>query len=469
MEHAQGGLLAAPGLGKTSTTLAAISFLKKRGLIGKVLIVAPVRVCYRVWPAEIKKWLDFNHLTCEVLHGSSKDSALARNADIYVINPEGLAWLLGSTKTRTSAKGARGLQVTIDKKRWKALGFDVLVVDELSKFKKHDTGRFKGIKQVLHTFGRRWGLTGSPATNGLMGLFGQAFMLDMGASLGAYITHYRDKYFDADKYGHTYTLKPGAEDKIYEALEPLMLRQGLELIGMPELIEDNIMVDLPDEVWDVYLQMEKTFLADVKRRLVTAPTAAAKSTKLRQIACGGVYLDTPTLPSGLKQVGSQREWANLHTAKVEALRDLTDELQGNPVLVAYDFEHDLDRLRKAFKDGVFACDYSMKRFEHLEARWNAGEIPILFAHPASMGHGLNLQGAAQHVAWHSMTWDRDLYDQFIARVWRSGNKFPHVYVHHLIAGGTIDEIMLQALRAKGDCQNAFFAGILKLAALRSET
>ena len=462
LEHACAGLLLDPGLGKTSSTLAALTFLKKRGLIGKTLIIAPLRPVYVVWPNEIRKWADFNGLTYEILHGPDKEAALKREADIYIINPEGLDWLLGTTKT----KHGNRLSVGVDMKRWKALGFDVLVVDELSKFKHHTTGRFKALKEVLHTFGRRWGLTGSPAANGLMDLFGQMYVLDMGNALGRYITHYREAYFYPDKYGYNWTIRPGAAERIYERIEPLCLRQGRELLDMPKLVESDITVQLPTDVMEVYATMEKAFIAGLDDRTVTAVNAAAKSTKLHQIANGGVFLDTELLPSGLRKTGGKREFKHLHSEKVNALRDLVDELQGQPLLVAYEFEHDLDRLRAAFKDGTFACDYSMKQFTELEAKWNRGEVPVLFAHAASLGHGLNMQEKAQHVCWFSLTWNLELYEQFIDRVFRQGNPFDHVYVYRIIAENTIDEVIANSLHIKDAGQKALFDGIRRMAKLR---
>lgn len=474
LEHACAGLLLKPGLGKTGTTLAAITFLKKRGLIGKVLIIAPLRPVYVVWPNEIQKWQDFNHLKVAILHGPNKEAALASEADIYVINPEGLDWLLGTTKVKVARMvrdkrtgqmtESKKTKVTVDVKGFKKHGFDVLVIDELSKFKHHDTNRYKALKEVLNTFSRRWGLTGSPAANGLIDLFGQCYMLDMGNALGPYITHYRDKYFDADKYGYNFTLKPGAEELIYEQISPLCLQMGMEMLDMPDLIVNNIMVRLPGPVQEIYDALEKDFITALDARLVTAPTAAAASTKLRQVANGGVFLDAEILASGLRLPKSKREWCNLHSEKTSALRDLVDELQGDPLLVAYDFEHDLDRLRGAFSDGVFACDYNMKQFPELEQRWNRGEIPLLFGHPQSIGHGLNLQGSAQNVCWHSMTWNRENYDQFVGRIWRQGNKFSKVFVHHLLAEGTIDEVMLGAIDSKGTVEQALFDGLRKMAA-----
>jgi SNF2 family DNA or RNA helicase len=247
-----------------------------------------------------------------------------------------------------------------------------------------------------------------------------------------------------------------------------MLQMGYEHLDMPELIENHIWVELPDSVRDIYNALEKDFITALDNRTVTAANAASMSSKIRQVANGGIFLDPELLASGLRLPKSKREWANLHTSKVDALRDLVDELQGDPVLVAYDFEHDLDRLREKFKDGVFACDFSMKQFSRLEQEWNAGEIPLLFGHPQSIGHGLNLQDAAQHVAWHSLTWNRELYDQFVDRIWRQGNKFKQVFVHHIMAESTIDEAIYMALNSKGKVEQALFDGIKRMATERRE-
>lgn len=467
LEHACAGLLLDPGLGKSACTLAAYSFLKKKSKVGKMLLIAPLRPCYQVWPNEIKKWQDFNHLTYAIAHGKDKEAALTADVDIVIINPEGLDWLLDVKREKyTTRTGKVKNRVTVNMKRFLAMGFDILCIDELSKFKHYNTGRFEALKFVLHTFGRRWGLTGSPAANGLLDLFGQCYILDLGNALGAYITHYRDTYFVADKYGHSFTLMPGAEERIYEAIEPLMLRMGNELLDMPRLVENNIWIDLPEDVMEIYSQLEKDFITAVDSRIVTAVNAASASSKIRQVANGGIYLDPKVLPSGLQAPKSEREWSNLHSKKCEALRDLVDELQGSPLLVAYDFEHDLDRLRGAFKEGVFACDYNMKQFDKLVAKWNQGDIPLLFGHPQSIGHGNNMQGACHHVAWHSMTWNRELYDQFIARVWRQGNDSDRVFVHHIMAKGTIDEAVYGALQFKHSTEQALFEGIKRYAAER---
>lgn len=461
IEHAAAALFLDPGLGKTSIVLAAIKFLIKRGIITKVLLVAPLRVCYSVWPKELEKWKDFHGLRIEILHGPKKSEALEREADIYIINPEGLDWLFQIEKTKT-ANGKT--KVAMDLRRWKSLGFDTLVIDELTGFKHTGTNRFKAMKLVLPTFARRWGLTGSPAANGLMDLFGQCFVLDQGNSLGQYVSHFRMKYFDLGRDGFTWTLKPGADEQIYKAVKPLALRMSADdYLDMPALIENNIKVDLPDSVMKLYTHLEDDLIAKLDDRTVVAANAASASIKCRQVASGGIYLD-PEVEALIKLPKSKREWVNLHTEKVDALGDLIEELQGSPLLVAYDFEHDLDRLREKFDKDIpyIGGGVSAKRSQELEKLWNAGKLPFLFGHPQAMAHGLNLQEIGNHVCWHTPTWNFELYDQFIRRVLRQGNKNSRVFVHHIVASGTIDEAVLAALKSKKRGQRALFDALKSL-------
>lgn len=461
LEHAAAALFLDPGLGKTSITLAAVKLLKQKKLLNKVLLIAPLRVCHSVWPREIDKWEDFGQLKVVVLHGPSKDELLKQDADIYVINPEGLDWLLQVKKTKTPSGKTK---VDVDLRRWKALGFDTLVIDELSKFKHTTTNRFKSLKLVLHTFSRRWGLTGSPASNGLLDLFGQCFVLDQGRTLGQYISHYRMQYFLPSHDGFSWNIREGAEQEIYERLNPLALRMAADdYLDMPVLIENNIRVDLSESVRRVYDQLEDDLIAKIDSKVVVASTAAAASIKCRQVANGGIYLD-PDVEKLIKLPKTKREWVNLHTEKVDALADLIEELQGSPILVAYDFAHDLDRLQERLGKEIpyIGGGVSAKRSVELERDWNAGKLPVLLGHPQAMAHGLNLQEVGHHVAWHSMTWDFELYDQFIRRVLRQGNKSKKVFVHHIMARGTVDEAMLAAVKSKKKGQNALFDALKKL-------
>jgi hypothetical protein len=452
IEHACAGLLADPGVGKTAMTLAAFKWLKGRGLAKRMLVIAPMRVAHQVWPAEVKKWADFNHLSCTVLHGTKKEQLLHDGADIHVVNLEGLEWLFNVTKTKT----ARGrTKITIDRKRLLAMGYDILALDELSKYKTTSTNRFKMMREAVPLFGRRWGGTGSPVSKNLMGLFGQAFVLDEGRSFGQYITRYQNEYFDLGYDGFTWTLKEGAESKIYKRIRPLMLR--LEAKGLPEAVTNDIMVDLPPEARRVYKELERDLYARVQGRDVVAANAGVKSGKCRQVAAGGIYLE-PDVVGLVRPPKSAREWVNLHMEKMDALEDLVDELQGEPILVAYEYEHDLDRIRQRFGADVpyIGSGVSAKKGIAIENAWNAGEIPLLFGHPQSIGHGCNMQGRSRHVAWPTPTHDFELYDQFIRRVLRRGNKFPRCTTHRIIAKGTVDEDAVHALDRKEVGQKAFF-------------
>lgn len=456
LEHACGALLLDPGLGKTSITLAAIKILKQKKVLDKVLLVAPLRACHLVWPAEVEKWSDFNGIRVQVLWGKDKDQALETEADVYVINPEGLDWLLQTVKT----KDGRGkTQVSVDLRRWKKLGFDTLVIDELTKFKNHSSDRFKAMKCVIGTFRRRWGLTGSPAANGLEQLFGQFYMLDEGRSLGKYITHYRNAYFLPDPNGFGFKIRKGAEEEIYERLRPVSIRMSAEdHLDMPQLIYNNIYVDLPEKVRKLYDELEDDLVAMLEEGRVSAPTKGVAIGKCRQVANGGVFL-SPEIEPLLKLPKSKREWVQLHDAKTEALAELVDELQGQPLLCNYEYQHDLERLRKAFPKAHFACDYKSSDFKKIEEAFNAGEVPLLFGHMQSIGHGLNLQQAGHDVCFYAPTYDFELYDQFLRRVYRQGNKSARVRVHHIVARDTVDEIMVLSTKSKKKGQDNFFEAL----------
>lgn len=432
--------------------------------MSKVLIIAPLRVCYSVWPREIEKWDDFKNLTYVILHGPDKEEKLSADADIFLINPEGLDWLLNVKKEKyTTPAGKEKTRITVDKRRWKKFEFDTLVVDELSKFKHISTNRYAAIKEILGTLGRIWGLTGSPASNGLMDLFGQCYILDQGRSLGKYITHYRMQYFDKSHDGYSWILRSGAEKEIYKQLKPLVLSmKARDHLDLPMLVENNILVDLPESAMEVYQHMEDDLFARIDSKMVVASNAAAASSKCRQIANGGVYIDAE-IQALVNLPKKKREWIELHTCKIDALVDLVEELQGSPLLVAYDFEHDLLRIQEKFGKDIpyIGGGVSAKRSSQLERMWNNGELPILFGHPQSIGHGLNLQNAGNHIAWFALTWNCELYDQFICRVLRQGNAAERVFVHHIIARGTIDHAILAAVKSKKMGQNALFDALRK--------
>lgn len=425
-----GGLLLDPGLGKTSICLSAIKLLKARGLVGKVLIVAPLRPCYLVWPEELKKWDTFRDLTYTILHGKDKEANLKKEVDIYIINPDGLEWLL-----------VRDV---------KKLGFDMLIIDESTMLKRTNTKRFKLIKPTLPLFRRRYILTGSPTPNGYMDLFGQIYLLDLGHALGRFITSYRRDYFYQSGYGgYEWNLQPGAEARIQERVKPLVMRLAAEdYIKLPKLIVSDIYVELDDRARATYKMMEKELIALIRSEYVTAANVASAITKCRQLANGAIYM-------------ADRSVEEVHKAKLEAVTALVEELSGVPALIAYEFEHDKTRLIKALGKNTpyIGGGVTPRRTAELEAAWNRGDLPVLLGHPASMGHGLNLQNSGNHVVWFAPTWNYEYYEQLIGRVRRQGARFNTVFVHRILVRGTVDEVVLATLQQKSVNETTLLAAL----------
>jgi len=470
LKNGAAGLFLDPGLGKTAITLDMIRQLFDAGTINRVLIMAPLNVCYNTWPDEIAKWQEFEHLTCSILHGPKKDDAYMDDTHIHLINPEGLEWL--------SEKEDRD--------------YDVLVVDESSKFKNSNTKRFKIMRVLVHEFVRRYILTGSPAPNGLINLFGQIYILDQGNALGRYITHYRNRFFYPTGYGgYTWALQPGADEQIYDALSGLVMRMAAEdYLELPPLIRDldtggPTYIDLPPKAQKIYNQMETLMIAEIEAGEIVAANGAVASQKCRQIANGGIYLDkTPEIEDflelleehgstglkiGRKTYSKKEELTveSIHEAKIEAVINLIDELEGQPTLVAYEFHHDLARLKKALGKDVphIGGGVNQTKQKEIIRRWNAGEIPVLLGQPSSMSHGLNMQSAGRAVIFHSLIWDFEAYDQFIKRVWRQGQE-ERVFLYHIAARGTVDEVILQRLKEKNFTQQTLFRELKKRGKLR---
>lgn len=440
LEHPQAALFLDPGLGKSSITLGAFKVLKAQQLTKGMLVVAPLRVALSVWPQEVKGWADFADLSVGVLHGPNKLKVSHEKHDLFLINYEGLAWLIKDGGLSRMLRD--GL-------------IDMLVFDELSRMKNPAAKRFKDLRPYLPKFRRRLGLTGSPAANGLMDLFGQSFVLDCGARLGNYITHFRANYF-VPKGPYDWRPKPGSSDAINAKLADLALRmEATDYLDLPPKVDNIIRVDLPASSAAVYRQLEDELVAELNGSTVTAATAAALSGKCRQLANGALYEDPADPITGIVKTGP-RGWHHVHDAKLDALSDLVEELQGTPLLVGYEFKHDLARLLERFPDTPFiGGGVTPKRAAEIEAAWNRGEIPLLFGHPASMGHGLNLQkGGASNVAWFSLPWDFELKDQFERRILRQGTAAKMVVVHMLIARDTVDEAVMHALRGKEKTQKA---------------
>jgi len=411
------GLLLDMGMGKTVVSLYCIQQLMAEGHIKKVLLVAPIRTLYTVWPNEIAKWDNLSGLEFHNWHESRVSPKNLPKSGIIGINPE-------SALTYFQNKEIFQQQ------------FDLLVIDESSTFKNSGSLRFKALKNNLHCFGRRWILTGTPAPNGLEDLWSQVYLLDRGKALGLFITHFRTMYCVPDYSGYGYNVVPQLKDKIYEAIAPLVFRlSAKDYLDMPELVYNSIPVKLGPASMAKYKDMERQFFALLDSgETVTSPNAGVAGGRCRQIANGGLYL-----PDGTAE--------HIHCDKMAALKEVVEELQGQPLLVFYEFIHDVHRIRKALGDVPNLT--ASKHPDQLIKEFNEGKHPVLIGHPASIGIGLNLQGSCSNVLWVGVPWDLGLYDQANARVYRQGQEAARVFIHHLVAIGTMDEHVLKALDVKG--------------------
>jgi SNF2 family DNA or RNA helicase len=398
-----------------------------------------------VWPKEQRKWIEFHELTVAVLHGKDREYLVKQHYDFYVVTYEGLQWLIKNNHLRDLLK-----------KGW----LDVLIVDELSKVKHQKSLRHKTLAAWHHRFARRIGLTGSPASNGLMDLFGQAFILDMGTSFGKFESHFRAMFFTPVNPGSdypTFAPKPGAEELIYARMKQLALRLDADdWLEMPQVISNVIKLELDPKSRAMYDEMEKDFLAFVATdEIVTAVSAAAASMKCRQIATGCVYEDKVDPLTGEPRTG-KRKYRLIHDLKMEALEDLTEELQGQQLLIAYEFGHDRERILKLLGKDLpwIGGGTSDKKALEYERAWNAKEIPILLGHPASIGHGLNFQeSSAYNILFFTGTWDFELYDQFIRRLRRQGNSAKRLLVHRFVVKDTVEEAVLMSNNRKRKTQD----------------
>ena len=414
------GLFLDPGLGKTSLVLAAFKILKDKGLARKLLVIAPLRPCYAVWPTEIEKWSNFGDLTYTIVHGPDKEDSLRADADIYIINPEGLVWLYDERFKRDCIHN-----------------FDILCIDESTKFKDSTTRRFKALRPKLPAFKRRWILTGTPSPNGIGDLFGQVYILDGGRALGKYKTNFQNHFFYRSGFNmYDWKPRPGAFEEIVKLISPLIYQLNAEdYLKMPEQIVTEIPVTLPDAAMKVYKEVEDDFITRFEEDVLVADNAAVAGVKCRQIANGAVY--------------TGETFKVVHDAKLDALEDLLEELAGKPTLVLYEFRHDHSRLQERLAGAEsIGSGTSPKALEGIVNRFNAGQIPVLLGHPASMGHGLNLQGSCHHVIWFGIPWNLEHHDQTIARVYRQGQKAEHVFIYYLIATGTLDEKVSKVLKQK---------------------
>lgn len=417
------------GMGKTSSVLAALSVLKSSGETRRVLLVAPLRVCLTVWEQEGKKWNDFNHLTFGNLANKEereREKLLAEKHDIYLINPESLKWVL-------------------DDRRFGKFNFDTLVIDESTTFKSHDSQRFKALRAKLVHFKRRWILTGTPAPNGFHDLWAQLYVVDQGRSLGDYITHYRAEFFHPSFDGYGWNLNPGARELIYERLKERVMRlDAKDWLEMPELIYNPVSVVLPSEAREAYRSMEDEFLVLLQSELVMSPNTAVAGMRCRQIANGTLY-------SQDEERRAKGEFHLLHDAKVKAVKEIVESLQGNPCIVFYEFISDAEQLLKAIPGAVNMT--AARNPLDVVQRFNQNRIPVLVAHPASAGHGLNLQeGGCHNIVFFTPIWNLEHWQQAIARVYRQGNESERVIVHVIVAKDTLDEHVYKVLSGKEKTQ-----------------
>lgn len=426
LEKKESAILLAMGLGKSVITLTAIDELMLNQFdVCKTLVIAPLRVARDSWPMEIEKWSHLNYLSYVVVMGTEKErqQALKQKAHIYLINRENVDWLINKSKYQ--------------------FDFDMVVIDELSSFKAYGSKRVKSLLKVRPLIKRIVGLTGTPSSNGLMDLWSQFRILDNGKRLGRFITHYRQTYFMPDKRNgaivYSYKPQPDAEERIYDAISDITISmQASDYLQLPECVMNEVVVHMDAKHRQVYDALKHEMITTIKDVEIDVINAASLSNKLLQMANGTVYDDT-------------KQTHHIHDRKLDALEDLIESANGKSVLVAYWFQSDRENI--------------MKRFDVREIKttpdiqdWNDGKIAIALIHPASAGHGLNLQEGGSTLIWYSLTWSLELYQQTNARLYRQGQT-QTVVIQHIITKGTIDEDVLKALKRKDKIQTALMNAV----------
>lgn len=425
LDHPVCGLILDMGLGKSVITLTALwDLLLDRFDIGKVLIVAPKRVAEDTWPKELAKWDHLDGLSYSLVMGTEdqRRAALQKRAKLYIINRENVAWLVAKCP-------------------WQ---FDTLVLDELSSFKNSKAQRFRALKQVRPRVKRVIGLTGTPRPNSLLDLWPQMYLLDMGQRLGRFIGGYRERFFVPDKRNREiiYSYKPreGAEEKIYELISDICISmKAVDHLNMPPIISNTIEVRMSLKEQGLYDEFQRNMVLQLEGEELDALNAAALSSKLTQMANGAVY-------------GEDKRVFAIHDRKLDALEDLIEAATGQPLLVAYWFKHDLERIQKRFP-----ATRVIDKPQDIDD-WNAGKIPVALIHPASAGHGLNLQEGGSTVVWFGLTWSLELYQQLNARLWRQGQRHT-VVIQHIVTTGTQDEDIMAALSRKDLGQEAMYRAV----------
>ena len=434
--HAVSALLLDMGLGKTAITLTALKDLMLDDLlISKALVIAPLRVARDTWLSEIAKWDHLKNLDCSVIVGDVKTRVAALNASslVYVINRENVKWLVEYYEKN-------GL-------RW---DFDCVVIDELSSFKNYQSQRFKWLRKI-RPFVKRWiGLTGTPTSNGLMDLWAEIGILDGGERLGRFIGRYREAYFKPGSLNpstgvvYSYVPRPGAEEQIYSKISDITISmKALDYLDMPECIYVNHTVEMSAPERKLYDQLKTDLIIPTDDGDIDAANAASLSNKLLQMSNGAVY-------------DENKEPRFIHSRKLEMLEDLIEAANGSPVLIAYWFTHDRQRILEHLR----SVGYDPRDIRSSEdiRDWNQGSIPIALIHPASAGHGLNIQSGGHILIWFGLTWSLELYQQTNARLWRQGQSST-VTIHHIITKDTVDENVLAALASKDVTQEKLIAAV----------
>lgn len=431
-EHPVSAILLDMGLGKSVITLTAISDLLFDSFeIHRVLVIAPLRVARDTWPAELEKWEHLHSLIYSVAVGTEvqRKASLLQKADIFIINRENVEWLVEKS----------GLP----------FDYDMVVVDELSSFKSYQAKRFRSLMKVRPFVKRITGLTGTPSSNGLMDLWAEFKLLDMGKRLGRFITHFREAYFVPDKRNQqivfSYKPKPGAEEAIYRLVSDITISmKSTDYLKMPECVINEVPVRLSEKEMEYYQTLKDDLILSLDGQDIDAANAVGLSNKLTQMANGAVY-------------GEENNVIPIHDRKLDALEDLIEAANGKPVLVAYWFKHDLSRI----EERLHKRHIPFSKLDTADSikRWNNGELPVALVHPASAGHGLNLQSGGSTLIWFGLTWSLELYQQTNARLWRQGQTADTVVIHHLIADDTIDEKIMAALKKKDKTQSALIDAV----------
>lgn len=425
IRQACAGFLLPPGLGKTTIVYSIFTILKEQGFVDKMLVICPLKPAYNVWPRQCKTWNEFKHLRVCVLHGKDKEKLLASDDyDIYVINPEGLTWLFNPDAKNRPDPARRKL--VKDK-------FGMLYVDESHKFKDTSTKRFKLMRNIVPVFKRRYIGTGTLNPEGLEGVFGQVYLLDEGAALGQYITHFRNKYFHK-KQGNEYDLFPneGAVEDVALKIAELCLHVPRSVLkDVPDVVFDDRFIDLPPPAWKAYLQAERDLLVAIEEKRIVAANAAVASSKCRQIANGFLY-------------DENKEVTRLHTEKLEECTSIVEELAGEPVIITYEFEEDRDMLLALGYPSISTGN--AKRDDMTIERFRRGLHPVVIGSSASISLGIDgLQDVCGHMIMFGVTWKLSDYIQLIDRIRRQGSKHGSVVIHRLLARGTVDERIVRKL------------------------